>query len=225
VRRLALAAAAAALASGCTTDVDPPWQLDHDRIVAVRATPPRIAPGESSTLDVLLAHVGGPTTEQAPDLVQVVSPMSLADALAADGTVTAPDAARLDAARTELGLDAGAPVPLQLGMGAGGFAATKTVWLGEHADNPTLVNVLVDGAAPPASIVVAPDVDVPLSVDADDAKGSVNWLTSCGTMHDFDLKKAYLHVLPEDPQSGELVLVVRDDQGGVVWANWPISAQ
>ena len=225
MRRLALAAVAAALVAGCTSDVDPPWQLDHDRIVAVRATPPRIAAGETAQLDVLLGHVGAPTSEQAPDLVQVVSPMSLADALAADGSVTAPGEDRLAAARTELGLDTGAPVPLTLGLGAGGLAATKTVWLGEHADNPDLVNVLVDGAAPASPIVVAPDVDVPLSVDADDATGIVNWLTSCGTMHDFDLHKAYLHVLPEDPQAGELVLVVRDDQGGVAWQAWSISAQ
>jgi len=41
----------------CGGDVDPPWQLDHDRIVAVRATPPHIAAGETATLDVLRAHV------------------------------------------------------------------------------------------------------------------------------------------------------------------------
>ena len=55
-------------------------------------------------------------------------------------------------------------------------------------------------------ITVPPDTDVHMSVDADDTVMLVNWLTSCGTMHDFDLHASYIHVQPDDPQSGELVL-------------------
>jgi hypothetical protein len=44
-------------------------------------------------------------------------------------------------------------------------------------------------------------------------------------MHDYDLHLAHVHVLPADPQEGELALVVRDLQGGVVWQTWSISAQ
>jgi len=64
-----------------------------------------------------------------------------------------------------------------------------------------------------------------MSVDADDTTELVDWLTSCGTMHDFDLHASYIHVLPADKQSGELVLEVRDEAGGVAWNVWPISAQ
>jgi hypothetical protein len=208
----------------CTGDLDPEWQLDHTRIIAVRATPPHIPSGATSTLDVLTATKGGTTGQGAPDAVLVVSPMSLADALSGN-TVTAPSETRLAAARTELGLAAGAPVPLQLGIAANGLASTKTVWLGDSADNPVLTNVVVGAAPPGASITVPPDTDVHMSVDADDTMMLVSWLTSCGTMHDFDLHAAYIHVLPDDPQSGELALVVRDLRGGVVWQVWPIAAQ
>jgi hypothetical protein len=68
-------------------------------------------------------------------------------------------------------------------------------------------------------------MDVHMSVTADDSVDKVNWLTSCGTMHDFDLHAAYLHVLPADPQEGELALVLRDAKGGVTWQTWPIHAE
>jgi hypothetical protein len=71
---------------------------------------------------------------------------------------------------------------------------------------------------------VAAGVDVPLVVDFDDTY-TVNWLTSCGTMHDFDLPRAYLRVEPEDPHAGALGVVVRDARGGVAWRLWPISAE
>ena len=67
-------------------------------------------------------------------------------------------------------------------------------------------------------------VDVPVAVDFDDSY-VVNWLTSCGTMHDFDLPNAYLRVEAEDPKTGTLGVVVRDEIGGVAWRLWPITAE
>jgi hypothetical protein len=66
--------------------------------------------------------------------------------------------------------------------------------------------------------------DVPLSIDAV-VTDKVNWLTSCGTMHDFDLPQAYLRVEKDDPTDGQLVVVLRDTQGGVAWRIWPIRAE
>ena len=210
----------------CASDVDPPWQLDHDRIIAVRATPPHIPSGATSTLDLFVGHKGAPTSMQVPDATTVVSPMSLADALSGN-TVTAPSEDRLAAARTELGLMPGAPVPLTVGVAvaAGQLAATKIVWLGDSADNPTLDGVTVGDVTPGASIVVPMLTDVHLFVEADDSVDIVNWLTSCGSMHDFDLHKAYLRVEKDDPTTGELAVVLRDAKGGVAWQVWPISAQ
>jgi hypothetical protein len=215
----------AALLAACTTEVDPPWQLDHDRIVAVRATPPHIPSGATSKLDLLLAMKGSGTRAGVPDRAIVISPMSLADALSGT-TVTAPSDARLAAARTELGLAATAAVPLQLAIAAGSLTAIKTVYLGDSAANPTLVDVMFAGMQPADGdmLTVPAATDVHMSVDASDTTMIVNWLSSCGTMHDFDLHAAYIHVLPTDPQSGELVLTVRDLVGGVSWEIWPIHA-
>jgi hypothetical protein len=212
---------------GCLGDIDPEWQLDHTRIVAVRATPPHIPAGETSQLDMLVATKGAGTSTPPPDGVAVVSPMSLAGALSGT-TVTAPSEDQLAAARTELGLMPGVPVPLQLAIAYGSLVSTKTVFLGDAGDNPVLANVTIGGAPAPAAgqmITVPPDTDVHMSVDADDSVMLVDWLTSCGTMHDFDLHASYIHVLPDDPQSGELVLEVRDNAGGVAWNVWPIAAQ
>jgi hypothetical protein len=225
------ALAAGAASGACTGDLDPPWQLDHDRIVAVRATPPSIAAGDRSTIDALLGKKGDKTSVAPPELATVVSPMSLSDVLAADGgnwVVTAPSEARLAAARAELKLAAGAPVPLEISVSYARqtLLATKTIHLGSAADNPPLVNVMIDGKpAGTSEIAVSPVVKVPLSIDADDTLFDVTWLTSCGTMHDFDLPLAYLKIETADPQTGELAVVLRDASGGVSWNLWPIHAQ
>src|SRR5262249_30905150 len=50
-----------------------------------------------------------------------------------------------------------------------------------------------DGKPPgDGELAVGTLVKVPLAIDADDATYDVTWLTSCGTMHDFDLPRAYL---------------------------------
>ena len=216
--------------AGCTQDVVLPWQLDHDRIIAIRATLPGIATGEVAEVDALLGRAGQPPIEVVPDTAAVISPSGLEDVLVRQGTrwtVTAPGADRLAAARTELGLAADEPVPLRLRVT---FAETalvglKIVWLGEHADNPVLDPITIDGVdrGAAAEISVAAGVDVPLAVDFDDSH-VVNWLTSCGTMHDFDLPRAYLRVELADPHAGTLGLVVRDALGGVAWRLWPITA-
>lgn len=228
---VAMIGAAAVGAAACTSDVDPPWQLDHDRIVAVRAEPPGIAAGETSRIDALLAHEGGMTSTATPELARVVAPESLADVLSIDGgswVVTAPGADRLAAARSELALAADAPVPLQLGVSYAGttLVATKTLYLGAPAANPSLAGLTIDGQPPgDAEIVIGKDVKVPLSVDANDIDFDVTWVTSCGTMHDFDLPQAYVRVEADDPTAGEIGVVVRDARGGVTWKVWPIRAE
>lgn len=221
----------AVVLAGCTQDVDPAWQLDHDRVIAVRSTPPRIVSGEVAEIDALLGRNGQPPSEVDPQTAEVVSPTSLEGALARMSmrwTVTAPGDAQLAAARAELGLDAGAPVPLRLRVrfAETGLVGLKIVWLGEHADNPTVDAITIDGmdGLVASQLSVPVGVDIPLAVDLDDSYG-INWLTSCGTMHDFDLARAYLRVEPTDPRSGSLAIVVRDDQGGVDWHLWPITAE
>ena len=224
-----------ALLVGCDGDIDPPWELDHDRIVAVRATPPGItAMGETSTLDALLAAKGGTTFEQAPLAAQVIAPMALSGALRNDGgqwIVTMPSESQLAIARMELRLEPGAPVPLQVGVGylVNGIelAALKIVWLGKPLVNPTLEEMMVDGAPldTMTEIVVPRLLETRFSVAAID-DDDVNWLTNVGTMHDFDLPQSYL-VVEEDEEMamGEFAVVKRDIDGGVVWRVWPIRVE
>jgi hypothetical protein len=221
----------ALVVAACSGEVDPEWQLDHDRVIAVRMTPPHIASGETAAIDVMLGRKDAPPTVVDPDTATVESPVALMPYLmqAADGhwSIAAASDADLAAARTELGVAPGDPVPVSVRMVLAyeGLVAHKLVYMGDHADNPALGPVLVEGvdATGEASLVVAEATKISLAVDFTDPD-SVNWLTSCGTMHDFDLPTAYLRVEPEDPHDGTLGVVVRDTRGGVAWQFWPISA-
>ena len=74
-------------------------------------------------LDALLAHKGSATDIESPVVAEVspTAPAALLEVSVAlvgsDWTVTAPSDDVIDAARTELMLDAGAPVPLEVGVG------------------------------------------------------------------------------------------------------------
>jgi hypothetical protein len=232
VTRAWLVAAAAAIA-GCVPDSDPRWQLDHDRVIAARATPPHVPAGSTAMLDALIAHAGAPTTIEPPVQVKPApgTPAALAQVVAHTDTgwqVTAPGAEQLDAARASAKLDPGQPVPLVLleTYGPIPLAVSHTIFLGDARDNPPPGAVQVDGAAAPpdAHLVIPRDVDVHLSIDAD-PDASVSWLTSCGTMHDDDEHAAFVHVLPDDAQAGELVVVVRAVDGGVSWQRWTLEAR
>jgi len=227
--------AIAALATGCLDGIDPQWQLDHDRIVAVRATPPHITAGQIAVLDGLIAHKGSPTdVEPVIAASATTAPAGLFAAVHYDNgvwEVVGPDDSQLATARAALSLPAGAPVPLVVTVqfptsNGHPLYATKTVYLGDSAQNPDLGNVAIDGTAAPAAgaaISVGKDIDVALTSDADPT-WQVNWLSSCGTLRDDDEHAAVLHVKPADPQSGELAVVLRDTLGGVVWQVWSIAA-
>jgi hypothetical protein len=151
-------AALALVVAGCVDAGTPPWQLAHDRVLAIAAEPPGIMPGQSATLDALLAHADGPVTEDQPVVVTAVSPRALFAAVHYNV-----DHWQIDCPAVA------APTPLVIEMRfAPGEVATKTIWLGTPRVNPE----------PP---IGQPPDPVPLFVDidlsADDA-----WFTSCGTI-------------------------------------------
>ncbi len=230
-------AVACATATGCTGNLVPEWQLAHDHIIGVRATPPHVASGSAAVLDGLIAHDVGPPTDDAPLLAMLGSgapPALVAANVVQPGSaggwqVIAPDPTTLDAARGELGIAAGSAVPIAVvtafGSATAPLVAIKTVTLGDTGDNPTLGAVTVGGAAVAATtaIVVPETIDVALAIDEPDAD-QVDWLTSCGTLTDDAEHDAILDVAPTDPQTGQLAVVLRTPDFGIAWQVWAISA-
>jgi len=219
-------AAALLLLAACIDPLDPQWQLDHDHVVVARATPPRIHAGDTTTLDALVAHAGGPATVESP-----LSATTSAGTMRQAGdtwTLVAPDAATM----ARLGMPVDGPVPVEVVMSfAHGtdralapIEVKKTVWIGDPSTNPDMPAITVAGAPAGDAIVVPLDRDVYLSTTVP-AGWHVNWLTSVGTLHQDDQPTSYLHVVKKDHQSGELACVVRDDQGGVAWKVWPLRTQ
>ena len=176
---------------GCVDASDPPWQLDHDRVVAVAADPPRILPGDSARITALVAHAGAPVDEEQPVAMTVVSPRELYTAVHYNLDHWQIDCPAV-AEPTELEVELRLPP---------GEVATKKIWLGETGANPPI------SASVPNPFPRAMDVDL----------GSGEWFTSCGT-----LRGSVLRV--DAPCEGEVVVVVRADDGGVAWQVVPLHA-
>ena len=229
--------ALAGLALGCD-DTDPAWELDNDRIIAVRATPPQLAAGERAVLDVLVTSPqGGPrvmtplVAVALPDSLDQPVPPQLAGAVELQGiswTVTAPDAGALGALRAERKLTEGQPLLLRVGVrvdpGNGPLDAVKTVRLGQRGANPTLGAVTLGGQPARDDLVLPADTDVALQVDAAEGQ-EVFWLTSIGELDDADDAQATLRHdrSGDDLLTGHIAVVVRDAEGGVVWGIWRAS--
>ncbi|HTL33312.1 MAG TPA: hypothetical protein VL326_09315 [Kofleriaceae bacterium] len=202
----------ALLLVGCIDEIDPRWQLDHDHIIAARATPPRIHPGDATNLDALVAHANAPVSIENPMTAEVVSAPST---LYADGPT--PVEVLLTFPHPS-GLDRAALDP---------YRVKKTVWLGEPRPNPDLPPVVIDGQPAPAedaTIALPLERDVYISIDAPEGS-RVNWLTNVGTLFQDDVATAYVRVTAKDRLDGQLVVVLRDSEGGVVWGVWSVRAQ
>jgi hypothetical protein len=183
VKRVALL-----LLAACS-DFDPPSALTRPQVLAVRATPAAIAPGERAKLDALVA---GPDGVLAPVL-----------------------AWRVDAGPAALDGDwlvAQEPGDVALALDAGGLAAEKVVAVGERRDNPELGPVTADGAAIGAELRVPRGATVALAASAP----SIRWYATIGAIDLHRLAATEL-VAPAEPGRGTLVVVARDDRGGVTW--------
>jgi hypothetical protein len=223
--------------AGCIDDIDARWQLDHDHVVAARATPPRIRSGEQTNIDALVAHAGRGVSLEAPLSAEVGSARFASYLVRqSDGawTLTAPDAQVLASTRPALGLPEDAPVPVDVMLTfprstdrsqPDPVRVKKTVWLGEPSLNPVVPAVTIDGAPVGDEIVATIGRDVYLAIDAHAPELRVNWLTSVGTLFQDDEATAYVRVAPDDNRDGELVVVVRDANGGVAWRVWPMRAE
>jgi hypothetical protein len=213
----------------CATNADPPWQLRHDRIIAVRVTSPHLLAGQVAEIDALVTSVDGGVAVQTPMAASASAPLAGVVSQTGSGwQVTAPDDATLGAARAALGLADGAVIPLELSttfvVGGETLVAKKRVYFGDTHENPVPGAVTVDGVPPESAGPVPYDTDVALRITEDSAN-NVNWLTSCGSLdNDNNEHAALLHVKPGESPNGQLVVVVRDPLGGVGWQTWPLSS-
>lgn len=227
------AVAAAALVTACT-DITPPWELAHDRIVAVRATPPHIPAGGRASLDVLVTTDGGGPAEIVPQAVVLVeqgtgvSGVTVepdGDGEAQGWSVVAPDEEALDEARAALALAPDAPVPVRVSvtveLAGQTLDAVKIVYLGSERDNPSLGMVTIGGEPAQDGMVVPTAADVDLQVAAADTD-VIDWLTSVGDLTDPSDTIATLRA--DEPADGHVAVVVRDGEGGVTWGWWTLRA-
>jgi hypothetical protein len=241
--KYALLCLLAASAAGCIDPIDARWQLDHDHVIAARATPPCIRSGDATNLDALVAHADAPVSIENP-MTAEVSTRGFEPYLfqRVDGSwlLEAPSTSVIAAARPALSVADDAPVPVDVlltfphpsGLDRAAldpYRVKKTVWLGEPRSNPEMPAITIDGQSAPApggdeSIVLPFDRDVYVSVDAPEGT-RINWLTNVGELFQDDVATAFVRVTGTDRLDGQLVVVMRDSEGGVVWRVWSVRAE
>lgn len=217
------------LLAACTTATPVPpeaWQLDQDRVIAVRAMPPGLAPGEHGLVDALIAHAGGPTTIETPySLNAAHSPLSgTVNYLFDHFELIAPDEATLADARTQLGIAPGAPIPLEVeaDFETHTFITQRTVLLGDQLDNADLGAITIAGEPAGSKTMISLARDSVISLSAE--MGTVRWLTSCGELAESDEPAAVLHT--RAPCTGELVVVGRDPATtGTAWRVFALAVE
>lgn len=221
--------AALLAAAGCD-DNGSPAELDRPRVLAVQVSPPHLGPEESAPVDVLVGRDDGTTRVMAPDSVEVMgapsgSPVSSMVGHGPDGwAVACPDAQVLAELRGEMGLAEDDPIPIGLALEVEVegelLTATKVVYLGSQGQNPRLIGISAAGAAEEEGVLVIAAGDE-IAIAAEGAEGdsdlSYAWFTSVGDI-DLYLSEAATLTATDQPADGQLVLVVRDQQGGVAWS-------
>jgi hypothetical protein len=202
--------------------------LDRERVLAVRVSPPHLLPGDVGAIDVLVGRADGTVAVVPPDLVAVGDGGGPAgERMLTTGetgwSVTCPPDEALAALRDAAGLppDAAVVLPLEVVVVLDGeeLGATKSVILGMDGDNPSLAGMTIDADDDGGPLVIDRDAEIDIAADGaevGDGEPSYAWYSSVG---DIDLYRSATAVLSTgDAATGQLVLVVRDDAGGVTWA-------
>jgi hypothetical protein len=241
MRRVMTFLAAAALV-GCG-DFRDPGDLRYARTLAVRADPPSIAPGERARLDLLVTGNDGVPAVRAPDLVTPAAAMPGHPTLPPEAAqlisqedgvwyVSAPSAEVLAGLRQAFGLpaDSTAPIPFPLAISAtlDGQArpSEKVVWLGAAALNPTITSMTIDGLPTDANQVPvsAPGPHALTATAEGEGTLSYAWYSAFGELKKYREATATLEKAVAG-ETGAVVLVVRNDKGGVAWRFGSLRAQ
>jgi hypothetical protein len=220
------------IAAAACDDATLPGELAHARIMAVRLSPPQLAPGEQGMLEVLVTGADAVPRLVRADVVQVRLPEGAGDAAAVAAgllvpaathwQLTAPEAAVLAGLRDRLAIPEEQPLSFLLEVHVRiderPFAATKLVGLGQHADNPRIDEVTVDGAPASATdeLVFTTGGEPVLSAQASGSdRIDFAWFSSVGDLEHYFSPAATL--VTKRPGTGHLAVVARDRRGGVDW--------
>jgi hypothetical protein len=224
-----VALVALAAAAGCDNN-GAPSELDRPRVLAVQVSPPHLSPEEESApIEVLIGRADGTIEVVAPASVELIGAPSGAPTSSMVGrgdagwAIACPDAATLAAMRAALGLGASDPIPIALAVEVEVdgelFPATKYVYLGSQGENPQLAGISIDADTDDEGVLVAAVGDE-IAIASDGAAGATElsfaWFTAIGDIDLYLSEEATLTA--DEPAEGPLVLVVRDQQGGVTWA-------
>jgi hypothetical protein len=184
-------------------------RLDHAQILAVRAEPPHVAPGERARIDVLAGDDAGTVYEAAPD--SVVAYNAAVERTADGWFVTAGPMPAIAVLHVTLAIDGVA------------WRADKALVIGEPAANPRVEAMQVDGA-PSSELVAALGTKPQLTaIGAGSEPLTYAWYSSVGSLERYRQPTAVLDA--DQRAEGQLLVVVRDAVGGVSWQVLPARVE
>ena len=223
---LPLIALVAGLA-GCDDMATEPSMLDAPRFLAVRATPPALAPAADVTLEALTWEIDTVRWDACPTPWAPTSPLSCAAGAVPLGvgnpiTFTPPDGLAQLWIKAEAD---GAPdvLPMIATLATDGPAANPTI-LGVAPAEGALPAAVAPGATLPLRALLGPATPVP---DGADPRRVVSFYTSAGAFdpyRTFDDGETAL-LAPDAPTTAELRVVVRDAAGGTGWYATTIAVE
>jgi hypothetical protein len=205
-----------------------PSELDRARVLAVRVSPAHLAPDQVASIDVLVGSDDGRVAEVAPTSVSLAvagPPLDGMISRADQGwQVACPPEQALAELRGAFEIDEGDPIPVQLEVDVEvdgePLDATKVVVLGSASDDPALAGIDVSGADTDDDRTLVLGAGDLVGIAADGATGetelSYAWYSSVGEIDLYESEAATLTAA--GPKTGQLVLVVRDQLGGVTWS-------
>ncbi len=223
---------------GCS-DYQEPGGLRPARVLAVQLTQPRLGPEEKAQVLVLVSNDEGAPSIESPKGVSflptstdgLAPPFDAADVIKQDGAnwfIAAPTAEQLAVARQRLKLppdtSEALAVSLSIAMSFRGRrqVVQKIVRFGMSGNNPTIARATVAGLPLAGAEVRLPTGTHELAAAASgDGKLSFAWFAH-GELASYREANATVRFTSGDASA--VVLIVRDDGGGVAWQVGQIRA-
>jgi len=227
------------LATAACGDFRAPTDLRYPQVLAVRLFSPELRPGESTGLDVLCSDAAGTPLVLAPKEVAlapdpsgqpIVLPPEVSPPIVQQKgkwSMRAPDQQQMDLIATSLGLPPEAPllVSLRITVEIGGEIrrADKVVAVlraagAAPAPNPQLGALLLDDAPvgeEGLTVQVGSEHVLTLASQAGSGPLALSWYAPVEDLKHFRSPTAILK--PTEPAEGVLLVVGRNDRGGVDW--------